>query len=90
MAKEDILDFAAGFLRLWTVLVEGDSMLVKAVCFGACCWQIAGFAAANFDGFGGGAMPLATGVVSVLGRGGFCWIWPPNFHDTSRFGRRRI
>ena len=51
-------------------------MLVEAVCFCVCCWQIGGFAAAKFGGCGGGAT-LATGVVCVLGRGGYHWIWPP-------------
>ena len=49
---------------------EADSTLAEAACFCVCCGQIGGFAAANFGGFGGGAT-LATGVVCVLGRGGF-------------------
>ena len=47
LAKEDILDLAAEFLWLWPVFMEGDSVKVEGASFGACCWQVVGFAAAN-------------------------------------------
>ena len=65
------LDLAAGILGGRRFNAGGG-----AACFCVCCWQIGGFASANFGGFGGGAT-LATGVVCVLGQGGFRWIRPP-------------
>ena len=78
-------------------MVEVYSTLAEAACFCVYCWRMGGFASANFSGFGGGAT-LATGVVCVLGRGGFRWIRPPEifmaltvwWRYIQRWQRRRV